>query len=165
MGKSTILVIYVNIKPQDRDIWRDILNQFMRKSSILVINVNIKLQLREVWRVILNQSMRKSGILVINVNIKLHHREVWKNILNQSTKVYKHFHKHYFLLRPTIDINKLLMRLFIPIISPLLCRDGVGGSRNEGVKVSPVSGVTGELGSQAEILIPVILFCHHYKST
>ena len=63
-------------------------------------------------------------------------------------------------------MNKLMIRLFIPIISRLLCRDGVGGSRNERVKVrlsERCNWRTWQLHS--EILIPVILFCHHYKST
>ena len=64
-----------------------------------------------------------------------------------------------------LDMNKLMIRLFIPIIS-FLCRDSVGGSRNERVKVKlseRCNWRTWQL--QPEILIPVILFCHHYKST
>ena len=53
---------------------------------IHVIFVNIKLQGRDIWRLILNQFMRKLDILVIFVNIKLHYWEVWEDILNQSIR-------------------------------------------------------------------------------
>ena len=46
MKKSSILVIYVIIKPHNRQILRPILSHFIRKSSIFVFFVIIKLQQR-----------------------------------------------------------------------------------------------------------------------
>ena len=48
----------------------------MRKSNILVIYVIVNSQYKEVSRGILNLSMRKSNILVICVIIKLQRKEV-----------------------------------------------------------------------------------------
>ena len=69
----------MNIKLQNRGVWRHTFSLFMKWLNILVINVNINSHDSQIWRDTFCLFMKRLDILVISVNIKLQHREVWRD--------------------------------------------------------------------------------------